>query len=232
MIGNGSARLILTALFVVLGAWYLAAAVRALSSPGKDRGRQALGSALHALLSAAMISMFWSWGAEVPVIAQVTVFTAAAGWFAGQAIFCADGHRGTGSSANWYHAGLMTVMVWMPVAMELISSPTPVSGTGGMSMPDGDTAGMVMDGPVTAGAWGAATGMPGAGSPGPVSLVLAAALFAAAAWQAVAALGSLAAPAEGRPPGQAGRDGAGVPLRNGIGALMAAGMAIALLEMA
>lgn len=234
MIGGGDVRSILTALFAVLGAWYLAATARALWNAGADHGRHALGLALHALMSAAMISTFWSWGAGIPVIAHVTVFTAAAGWFAGQAVFGAGGHLdagghlGDGRYGNWYHAGMMAVMVWMAVAMPLMSPPSaggavPGSAMSGMSMPGGDLAGLTTGGPA-AGGWPSWTGA--------ASLVLAAALFGAAAWQAIAALGPLAAPGRGRKARPSWPDVSGVVLADGVGALMAAGMAVALLEMA
>jgi hypothetical protein len=227
--------LVLTALFLVLGTWYLASAAITLWNGGSGRGARALGSALHILMSGAVISMFWSWGADVPVIAQVTLFTAAAGWFAGQAVFGAVGHHCDGSYGNWYHAGMMAVMVWMAVAIAAMPSSLADSGMSGMSMPAGDMAGMDMGGQVSAGATGAVSGIPVTGSPGwagTVCLVLAVALFAAAAWQAFAALRPLAAPDQGPAPGLPWHDITGTVLRDGVGALMAAGMAVALLLMA
>lgn len=221
MIG-GNVRLALSVLFAVLGAWYLAAGASALRSPGSRRGREAFAAALHVVMSAAMISMFWSWGADIPVMAQVTVFTAAAAWFVAQAAFGTDGHPGAWCSGNWYHAGMMTVMAWMPVAMELMSPPQG-SGTSGMSMPSG-MQGMVMDRTVA--------GLSSAGPPGwtgTVCLVLAGPFFAAAAWQAVTALRPLASPDSGRSPWQ---QSVSIVLREGAGALAAAGMAAALLQLA
>jgi hypothetical protein len=256
LIGSGGVRVALTALFVIPCAWYLAATVTGLRRPGPGSRRQALSFALHLLMCAAMISMFWSWGARVPAIAVVTAFTAAGGWFAGRAIFGTGGHgtgghgtswHGAGCYGNWYHAGMMAVMAWMPVAMELISPLPGTSGTtgGGMSMPAGDTgdmAGMSMPGMNVGGtAAGSASGAGSLGSAGIICLVLAAALFAAAAWQAVAALRPLAVPGQVRAlgpplPGTTGTTGtasvAGSVARDGIGALVAAGMAVALLVMA
>jgi len=235
LIGSGSVRLALTALFAVLGAYYLASAALELRGPEESRGGQAFGGVLHALMSAAMISMCWPWGADIPAIAQVTVFTAAAGWFAAQAIFGGGGHRAGGCYGNWYHAGMMAVMMWLPVAMELTSPPSAGSAMSGMAMPEGGMAGMAMGGPAPTGASGAVTGVPAAGSlggAGTVSLVLAAALFTAAAWQAVAALRPFAAPRHAVTPESPRPGTAGTALRDGIGALMAAGMAVALLEMA
>jgi hypothetical protein len=235
MIGSESVRLTLTVLFAVLGAWYLASAAAAARGTEKGQRGQALGSALHVLASAAIISMFWSWGAGVPVIAQVTVFTAAAGWFAGQAIFGPAGDAGDhagGCYGNWYHAGMMAVMGWMAVAMDLMSTPLAGNSMSGMAMPGGAMPGMAMDGPASAGASGAVGGVMPLGWAGTVGQVLAAMLFAAAAWQAIAALRPLAAPERGRSPDGRWPGIAGTSLRDGAGALMAAGMAVALLEMA
>jgi hypothetical protein len=236
VIGSESVRLTLIALFAVLGAGYLAAMVRALLRPSGNRAGQALGDILHVLMSAAMIVMVSSPGPGIPTIAQVTAFTAAAGWFGGQAVFGIDGHHGGGVYRNWFHAGMMAVMVWMAVAMDLASPPVPGGGMGGMSMAAGgasgmSTGGMNMTGQTPAGALAMA---PAVGSPawaGTVSAILAAVLLAAAAWQAIVALRPLAAPArgpEGRPGGQSVTD---VALLDGASALMAAGMAVALLEM-
>jgi hypothetical protein len=245
VIGSESVRLTLIALFAVLGAGYLAAMVRALLRPSGNRAGQALGDILHVLMSAAMIVMVSSPGPGIPTIAQVTAFTAAAGWFGGQAVFGIDGHHGGGVYRNWFHAGMMAVMVWMAVAMDLASPPVPGGGMGGMSMAAGgasgmstggmNTGGMNMTGPTPAGALAMA---PAVGSPawaGTVSAILAAVLLAAAAWQAIVALRPLAAPArgpEGRPGGQpGGQSVTDVALLDGASALMAAGMAVALLEM-
>jgi hypothetical protein len=229
LIGGGGVRLALTALFAVIGACYLGAAALELRGAEQGRGGRALGGGLHVLMSAAMISMWWPWGADIPAIAQVTVFTAAAGWFAGQAIFGGDGQHGGGCQGNWYHAGMMAVMVWLPVAMELMSPPSAGSGMSGMAMPAGGTAGMAMGGQAPAAGAPVTGALGGAGT---VSLILAAALFAAAAWQAVTALRPFAAPDHAAPPGAPWPGTAGIAARNGIGALIAAGMAVALLEMA
>jgi hypothetical protein len=169
--------------------------------------------------------MFWSWGTAVPAIAQVTVFTAAAAWFAGHAIFTAGAHHPASRHQNWYHAGTMAVMVWMAVALPLMTPPTPVAA--GM-------AGMAMD-PHAAATTAAALSAPALGSAAWAStacLVLAAALLAAAFWQAIAAVRPLAAAPGTQSPGPAPTEHVPVVLRDGAGALMAAGMAVALLAMA
>jgi len=233
VVGGGNVRLLLIALFAVLGEWYLVIAARALWRREQGYAGYALGAALHVLACAAMIIMFWSWGAGVPAIAQVTAFTAAAGWFAGQAAFGTGADHGAGSYRNWYHAGMMAVMVWMAVVIPLISAPSAGGGMSGMPMPGGAMAGMTMGGQAPAAAGGTVPAMPAAGSSGwagTVCLVLAGALLAAAAWQGVAALRPLAAPGQGRTLAPSWPDSAGVVLRDGAGALMAAGMAVALLE--
>ncbi len=163
--------------------------------------------------------MFWSWGTSVPVIAQVTVFTAAAGWFAGQAVFGVSGHGGAGCYGNWYYAGMMAVM-------------GPMAGMSGMAMTGGAMAGMAMGGGTAAAT--SAVSMPAAGSPGwvgAVSVVLAVALFAAAAWQVYAVIRPLALAEPGTPLAGA-PGGLGAAAGNGAGALAAAAMAVALLTMA
>ena len=235
MVSGGTVRLLLIALFAVLGEWYLATAVRALWRQEKGYTGRALGAALYVLVSGAMISMFWSWGAGVPAIAQVTVFTAAAGWFAGQAVFGTGADHVEASYENWYHTGMMAVMVWMAVVIPLMSAPSAGDAMSGMPMPGGVMGGMTMGGQAPAVASGTVTAMPAVGSAGwagTVCLALAATLFAAATWQAVAALRPLAAPGQGCAHEPSRRNGAGVVFRDGAGALMAAGMAVALLEMA
>lgn len=88
MIGNEVSRWVLSALFAGLGAWYLAAAGRELFPLGRRRRLvPAVGTGLQAVMCAVMIGMAWPWGAGIPAIAQVTVFTAGGGWFVGQALF-------------------------------------------------------------------------------------------------------------------------------------------------
>lgn len=240
MIGSESVRSILIALFAVLGAGYLAAMARALLRPVGSRARQAVGDVLHVLMSAAMIAMVVSPAPGIPTIALVTAFTAAAGWFGGQALFGLDGHHGEGVYRNWFHAGMMAVMVWMAVAMDLAAPPGSGGGMGGMPMAAG-AGGMVMSGQAPAGALATASAVGGSavgwpGWAGTVCAVLAVVLLAAAAWQAVVALRPFAAPARQRPPGSEGPpEGLSVmdvALLDGASALMAAGMAVALLEMA
>jgi hypothetical protein len=118
----------------------------------------------------------------------------------------------------------------MAVAVPLMAAPSARTGT---AVASGGMAGMAMGGQAAA-TTDAAIGMPIIGSAGwaaTVCLILAAALLAGGVWQATAAIRPLAAPAHG-PLTPALRGHAGVMLGDGAGALMAVGMAVALLEMA
>lgn len=118
VIGNEVSRWVLSALFAGLGAWYLAAAGRELFPLGRRRRLvPAVGTGLQAVMCAVMIGRSWSWGAGIPAIAQVTVFTAGGGWFVGQALSGArtgaasvgeptgklPGGPAGGHGASWYH---------------------------------------------------------------------------------------------------------------------------------
>ena len=148
VIGNEASRWVLSALFAGLGAWYLAAAGRELFPLGRRRRLvPAVGAGLQAVMCAVMIGMSWSWGAGIPAIAQVTVFTAGGGWFAGQALFGARTGAASvgGHGASWYHAAMMAAMVWMAVAMSALTTPATVpagSGTAGTGGPMGAMPGM------------------------------------------------------------------------------------------
>ena len=221
----------LTAVFTGVCAWYLLLLVRVARLP---RNLVMISVALHVLMCLAMISMFWSWGTRIPVIALITVFTAGAAWFAGLALFRAEGlghvlGHGAGRFANWYQAGMMSAMVWMGVAMSATTTPVgllaasssdSMPGMSGMGM--GSSASGATASPATLSAF--TLGHP-VGWVGAVCLALCLGFLAAGAWFAVAALRALAAPdlAARRP---------GSTVHDGMGALMAAGMGVALLAMA
>ena len=121
---------------------------------------------------------------------------------------------------------MMSAMVWMSVAMSAMSTtPALVLAPDGAGASTGSMAGMGMGGgpPLSA---GTSADLP-AGSAGAwlsvVSLALCAGFFAAATWYAMAAVRAVAVP--GRWPLRA-------VAHQGVGALMAAGMAMVLLEMA
>jgi len=228
----------LSVLFAVIGAWYLAVLVRPRPRGVAGYG-ESVGAGLHVLMSAAVIVMFWPWGERFPAIAQVTVFTAAAAWFAGQALFGGDALRAR--CANWYHAATMAAVAWIAVAMSApataVTAVAATAGSGSMSADMGgmDMGGMDMGGMDMGGAASASPGTGIAGGPGtattmaigwagPVCLVLAAGFFAIAAWYAFAALRPLATPGARNPSGTLSRDLAS--------ALIAVGLAVSLLEMA
>ncbi|HTQ91441.1 MAG TPA: DUF5134 domain-containing protein [Streptosporangiaceae bacterium] len=234
MVGNEVSRWVLSALFAGLGAWYLAAAACDLFRAGhRRRPGPAVSAGLCVSMCVVMIGMSWSWGAGIPAIAQVTVFTAGGGWFAGQALFGARTGAGNaaepvgalagGHSASWYHAGMMAAMVWMAVAMSALTAPATVllvSGTAGPAEPTDSMAGM---------AAGAGPGPAAMATGAPAWWVSAGCLLASAAFFAAAlyfaATLFFAAASERRP-----RRGA--LLGTGTGALMAAGMAVTFLEIA
>lgn len=220
MIGNEVSRWVLSALFAGLGAWYLAAAGRELFPLGRRRLLvPAVGAGLQAVMCAVMIGMSWSWGAGIPAIAQVTVFTAGGGWFAGQALFGARpgaasaGELAAGLGASWYHAAMMAAMVWMAVAMSALTTPAMVPAGSG-------TAG-------TGGPMGAMPGMAAAAGPGPAAMAM-----GAPAWWVSAGCLLLCAAFFGAALYFATtlwlRQGRGA----GTGALMAAGMAVTFLQLA
>ncbi|HEX3192757.1 MAG TPA: DUF5134 domain-containing protein [Streptosporangiaceae bacterium] len=213
MIGNEASRWVLSALFAGLGAWYLAAAGRDLFPAGRRRLVPAVGAGLHTVMCAVMIGMSWSWGAGIPAIAQVTVFTAGGGWFAGQALFGARTAAG-GHGASWYYAAMMGAMVWMAVAMSALTAPATVPAGSG-----------------TAGPMGAMPGMAAAAGPGPAAMTV-----GAPAWWVSAGCLLLCAAFFGAALYFATtlwlRPGRGALLGAGTGSLMAAGMAVTFLQMA
>jgi hypothetical protein len=224
MVGNEVSRWALSALFAGLGAWYLAAAGRELFPLGRRRRVvPAVGAGLHVAMCAVMIGMSWSWGAGIPAIAQVTVFTAGGGWFVGQALFGARtraasvGDPAEGHGASWYYAAMMGAMVWMAVAMSALTTPATVPAGSG-------TAG-------TAGPMGAMPGMAAAAGPGPVGMAV-----GAPAWWVSAGCLLLCAAFFGAALYFATtlwlRPGRGALLGAGTGSLMAAGMAVTFLQMA
>jgi hypothetical protein len=111
--------------------------------------RPVLSEGLHALMGVAMIAMLWSWGSGVPIMAYVLIFTAASLWFVAEAVFPARSPTtdrtgpalcaGPAGSA-WYHALMMSSMVWMAVLLSAVSA----AATGG-GAPDGMSAMPGMD---------------------------------------------------------------------------------------
>ena len=148
------------------------------------------------------------------------------------------GHA-AGRFAGWYQAGMMGAMVWMAVAMSAATSPAGLlaagsapAASGGMDGMSGMSMGTTTAGTTTGSGTSASSatlsvltlGHP-VGWVGTVCLALCVVFFAAGAWFAVAALRALAAP------DMAGHR-TGSTVHDGMGALMAAGMGVALLAMA
>ena len=246
-IGSGVSGWALSLLFAIAAVWYLVILFRSFRwTAGPGHWRQPVGAFLHVLMCVAMISMFWSWGTAIPAIVQVTVFTAAAAWFAGAALFagrqlpaasgCHETPAESGASTGpvrrsgqrlgtWYGAAMMGAMVWMSVAMSAMSAPALVLASDGAGASTGSMAGMTMGSGLRHPA-GMSAGLPmGSGDAwiSVVSVTLCAGFFAAAVWYAVAAFRAAAIP---------GLRPLRVLVHDGVGALMAAGMAVALLEMA
>ena len=243
MITSEAVRVALTAVFAAVCLWYLAILCRVATRLSRRLAVVSIG--LHVLMCLAMISMLWPWGTRVPVIALVTVFTAGAAWFAGLALFRVReaGHglgHAIGRFAGWYQAGMMGAMVWMAVAMSAATAPAGLlaagqaQGASGMSAMSGMSMGTATGATGTSTATGA-TGTSATlsaftlghslGWVGTVCLALGVVFFAAGAWFAVAALRALAAP-------DLARRRTGSTVHDGMGALMAAGMGVALLAMA
>jgi hypothetical protein len=243
VITSEAVRVALTAVFAAVCVWYLVILCRIVTRLSRKLAVISIG--LHVLMCLAMISMVWPWGTRVPVIALVTVFTAGAAWFAGLALFRVReaGHdlvHAAGRFAGWYQAGMMGAMVWMAVAMSAATAPAGLLAAGQVPASSGGMSGMSgmsMGTPGTLGTPGTSStvgtsatlsaltlGHP-LGWVGTVCLALCVVFFAAGAWFAVAALRALAAP------DLAGHR-TGSSVHDGMGALMAAGMGVALLAMA
>jgi hypothetical protein len=246
VITSEAVRVALTSVFAAVCVWYLVVLGRVVTRLSRKLAVVSIG--LHVLMCLAMISMVWPWGTRVPVIALVMVFTAGAAWFAGLALFRIReaGHdlgHAAGRFAGWYQAGMMGAMVWMAVAMSAATAAPArllAAGATGQSPSSGGMSGMSMGATAT----GASPGSSGTGTStatlsaftlghplgsmgwvGTVCLALCVVFFAAGAWFAIAALRALATPDPARPR-------TGSTMHDGMGALMAAGMGVALLAMA
>lgn len=79
---------------------------------GRHSRQGVVSHALHAVMAVAMAVMAWPRGAELPTLAPMIFFAAAALWFA--VITVRDGeHR----AANVYHTLMMLAMAWMYAVM-------------------------------------------------------------------------------------------------------------------
>ena len=240
MVTSEAVRVALTGVFATVCVWYLVVLCRVVTRLSRKLAVVSIG--LHVLMCLAMISMVWPWGTRVPVIALVTVFTAGAAWFAGLALFRVReaGHdlgHAAGRFAGWYQAAMMGAMVWMAVAMSAVTAPAGLLAAGAAGQTSsGAMPGMDMGATTAASTSGTSTSASTTtlsafsfahptGLVSTVCLALCVVSFAAGAWFAVAALRALAAP------DLAGAR-TGSTVHDGMGALMAAGMGVALLAMA
>lgn len=130
-----------TAWFTVTGAVALVALLR--SRTWADCGSYLA----HVLMSVSMAIMPWSWSAAVTPLLQIVVFTVAAVWYVGLAVFRPHVHAGPEAAGHHsgplllaYHAAMMAAMVWMSALMTLMMGGS-ASGSG-MHMHGGDMAGM------------------------------------------------------------------------------------------
>jgi Domain of unknown function (DUF5134) len=236
----------LSVLFGLTGLWYAGVAAHLLADRRLDETRDLMSAALHALMSAAMIAMLWSWGTSIPTIAQVMVFTAAAAWYVSRLTLspvpavvttpdadAPDRCRPNGSHrhhdtrlGNAYHAAMMASMVWMALAMSTMTMPTAAAATPSGMAGMGSMAGMAGMGSMAGmGGMGGAPSMSMGNTPAWVAgscLALGAAFFAASACYLVAIIVGVGAHRQ-----RLNRH----LVANVIGSLMAAGMAVAFLEM-
>jgi len=117
---------------------------------------------LHVVMSLAMAAMVWPWGSSLSPALSVVVFTGAALWFLGRALFARPGVTGdparedhhSGMRVLLYHTVMMGSMAWMAVAMAGVSgSPgaAAIPATSGMPAMNG-MAGMDMGATPTGGA--------------------------------------------------------------------------------
>lgn len=231
MVGSAAVRWTLSAVFALTAAYYLYGLAR--REERRHGPRLVVDDALHVVMGAAMITMLWSWGLAVPVMVYVLVFTSAALWFVARGLFpptpvvvsigdppVAAGHHGFRGLA-WYHAAMMGSMVWMAVVMSVTMSTLPVYSPGSTSTSTSSMPGMDMSMP---GMDMGSTGSTGGSMVVPVaswiripSLLLAACFVAAAVWLLTAGI-------RGRPARHSVAAGA-------VSGVMAAGMALAFVEM-
>jgi len=139
-------RVIVTTLFVLSAVECLFATAIATS---RRTWVRVIGLLLQFIMSIAMISMAWPWGATLPTLAPLGFFLVAAIWFVAISVGGTD-HR----VVNGYHALKMSAMAWMYAVMNgdlLPGQGNTVRGFPGMtsphqSMPDTDMPGMDMSG--------------------------------------------------------------------------------------
>ncbi|MGH1525358.1 DUF5134 domain-containing protein [Leifsonia sp. L25] len=140
-----------SAWFAGTGVIFLVALVHSRTWP--DRGSYSA----HVLMSLSMAIMPWTWSTSVPPLLQIVVFTVAALWYVGLAVFRPRTHAGPEAGSHHvgplllaYHAAMMAAMVWMSALMTMTmgGSTGGMRDSGGMAMP-----GMEMSRDSMAGLW-------------------------------------------------------------------------------
>lgn len=132
--------------------WFAATGAVSVIALLRSRSWPDVGSYLaHVLMSVSMAIMPWSWSMAVPAILQIVVFSAAALWYVGLAVFRPRVHAGpeggghhSGPLLLGYHAVMMAAMVWMSALMTLMMGGSTAGGGMHMhgSMPMGATVSM------------------------------------------------------------------------------------------
>lgn len=109
MIADLTLRWVVTVLFALSAAEYTYACVR-------SRGRLsiAVSEVLHLAMAVAMLVMAWPRGAQLPTVAPMLFFLAAAVWFVARLVRAAATHS---RLLDGYHAAMMLAMGWMYAAM-------------------------------------------------------------------------------------------------------------------
>ncbi|MES1211998.1 MAG: DUF5134 domain-containing protein [Leifsonia sp.] len=116
MMGTPATALLVSSIFAITGTYYVVRTLIGFSWP--DR----ISNLTHVPMSVVMVAMPWPWVSVFPTIAQITVFTLAALWYAFLVLFRSTapsdphGHH-TSPAVLRYHGGMMAAMVWMAVAM-------------------------------------------------------------------------------------------------------------------
>lgn len=128
MIADLALRWVVTMLFALSAAECTYALVR-------SRGRltDAVSQVFHLTMAVAMLVMAWPRGAELPTVAPMFFFVAAAVWFVAGIL-----RAGTTQSRldDSYHAAMMLAMAWMYAAMNgnVLARPTETMADGGHDM--------------------------------------------------------------------------------------------------
>lgn len=115
MVGISSLQWLLTVAFAGAAVFHLVrltSSLRAAASRGAavlpPTGDGRISESLHLAMSVAMIVMLWPWGARVPAIVWIVVFTASTGWFVVRTVRVPGRRLSSG-----FIAVTTAAMVWM-----------------------------------------------------------------------------------------------------------------------